>query len=170
MTDSRKHPRLNNHTLVDSLSTMNNQMVTHRGDDIHVKIRMAPHGRFVDQGTKGTKSTYPASSSSPFTQTKGPPHAKMKRWMNGKGMLEGLTEKQVLKRVKRLQHLIKERGVEAVPFFSTVVNDNFYRDLFYKLEQRGAEGIRNEFGEFIIRESIRIMRGADGKLTLHLRK
>lgn len=86
---------------------------------------MAEYGMFVDQGVKGSKSTYPESSKSPFKfsgRFKTIPTASLDKWVVRKG-IKGIRDeqgrfidRQSLKYV--MAKSIYEKGIRASMFFT----------------------------------------------------
>lgn len=92
-----------------------------------IVFKMADYGRFVDQGQKGTKSTYIASRKSPYKRKKQPPSSILEKWVDKKikrikDLESGGFVKKTPAKVKSLAYLIgrsiKHHGIEATHFFS----------------------------------------------------
>ena len=92
-----------------------------------IVFKMADYGRFVDQGQKGTKSTYRKSKKSPYRRKKQPPSSFLEKWVDKKikriqDLESGGFVKKTPAKVKSLAYLIgrsiKHHGIEATHFFS----------------------------------------------------
>jgi hypothetical protein len=97
-------------------------------------FKMADYGRFVDQGQKGTKSTYKASKKSPYKRKQGfgydkesPKKSKLIPWIRNKikriqdlenGGFVKMTDAKVQSLAFLISRKIKHHGIEATHFFS----------------------------------------------------
>lgn len=97
-----------------------------------IVFKMADYGRFVDQGQKGTKSTYRKSKKSPYKRKKQPPSSFLEKWVDKKikriqDLESGGFVKKTPAKVKSLAYLIgrsiKHHGIEATHFFSQPLAD-----------------------------------------------
>lgn len=120
---------------IDNSGTLKNSLdydLKMRGEDGRfiagtIIFKMAGYGRFVDQGQKGTKSTYRKSKKSPFKRKKQPRPSVLEKWVDKKikriqDLESGGFVKKTPAKVKSLAYLIgrsiKHHGIEATHFFS----------------------------------------------------
>lgn len=170
MTDSRGFHRYYNGDLLNLLIAQKGRVVRDLGEDMEVSINIA-HGVYVDQGIKGIMSSYPSSMDSPF-QMRGLPGPRtnnpIERWARGKIAYD--SESDLKKKVYAIKRKIANKGVEAVPFFSSVINDQFYQRIFRGLQERGEEGISNDVADFIMAQALRVEQGSNGAVRLVFNK
>lgn len=171
MTDSRGFTRYNNGDLLNLLVAQKGRVVKDLGDDMEASINIA-HGVYVDQGVRGMQTSYPSSVKSPF-QMRGLPGQRGKanpieRWARGKISYED--DKDLRRKVYLIKRKIANHGIEAVPFFSSVINDQFYQRVFKGLQDRGEEGISNEVADFIMAQALMVETGTDGSVQLVFKK
>jgi hypothetical protein len=92
-----------------------------------IVFEMADYGRFVDQGQKGTKSTYRESRKSPYKRRKQPPTSALEKWVGRKikrfrdletGSFVKMTDTKRRSLAYLIGRSIKHHGIEATHFFS----------------------------------------------------
>jgi len=80
------------------------------------------YGEFIDKGVKGSKSTYPESSSSPFRYTtKQPPSSVFDKWSIRKGIAPRDKQGRFVSRQSLnflIARSIKNKGIRATLFFT----------------------------------------------------
>jgi len=80
------------------------------------------YGEFIDKGVKGSKSTYPESSSSPFKYTtKQPPSSVFDKWSIRKGIAPRDKQGRFVSRQSLnflIARSIKNKGIRATLFFT----------------------------------------------------
>ena len=80
------------------------------------------YGEFIDKGVKGSKSTYPESSVSPFKYTtKQPPSSVFDKWSIRKGIAPRDSKGRFIKRQSLnflIARSIKNKGIRATLFFT----------------------------------------------------
>ena len=80
------------------------------------------YGEFIDKGVKGSKSTYPESSASPFKYTtKQPPSSVFDKWSIRKGIAPRDSKGRFIKRQSLnflIARSIKNKGIRATLFFT----------------------------------------------------
>ena len=80
------------------------------------------YGQFIDKGVKGSKSTYPESSASPFKYTtKQPPSKVFDKWSIRKGIAPRDKQGKFIKRQSLnflIARSIKNKGIRATLFFT----------------------------------------------------
>lgn len=80
------------------------------------------YGQFVDKGVKGSKSTYPESSASPFRYTtKQPPSKAFDKWSVRKGIAPRDKQGKFVSRQSLnflIARSIKNKGIRATLFFT----------------------------------------------------
>lgn len=97
-------------------------------------FKMAGYGRFVDQGQKGTKSTYRKSRKSPYRRKQGygydkanPDRSPLNKWIRSKmkriqdlenGGFKKMTQSNINSLAFLISRKIKHHGIEATHFFS----------------------------------------------------
>ncbi len=87
-----------------------------------VKFISEDYGEFVDRGVKGSKSTYPESSASPFRYTtKQPPSSVFDKWSIRKGIAPRDSKGRFINRQSLnflIARSIKNKGIRATLFFT----------------------------------------------------
>lgn len=87
-----------------------------------VKFISEDYGEFVDRGVKGSKSTYPESSASPFRYTtKQPPSSVFDKWSIRKGIAPRDNQGRFINRQSLnflIARSIKNKGIRATLFFT----------------------------------------------------
>ena len=90
--------------------------------DDKVSFLSEDYGEFIDKGVKGSKSTYPESSASPFKYTtKQPPSKVFDKWSIKKGIAPRDKEGRFIKRQSLnflIARSIKNKGIRATLFFT----------------------------------------------------
>jgi len=80
------------------------------------------YGQFIDKGVKGSKSTYPESSASPFKYTtKQPPSSVFDKWSIRKGIAPRDKQGKFVSRQSLnflIARSIKNKGIRATLFFT----------------------------------------------------
>ena len=80
------------------------------------------YGEFIDKGVKGSKTTYPESSASPFKYTtKQPPSSVFDKWSIRKGIAPRDKQGKFVKRQSLnflIARSIKNKGIRATLFFT----------------------------------------------------
>ena len=80
------------------------------------------YGQFIDKGVKGSKSTYPESSASPFKYTtKQPPSSVFDKWSIRKGIAPRDKQGKCVSRQSLnflIARSIKNKGIRATLFFT----------------------------------------------------
>jgi hypothetical protein len=80
------------------------------------------YGEFIDKGVKGSKSTYPESSASPFRyKTKQPPSSVFDKWSIRKGIAPRDKQGRFVSRQSLnflIARSIKNKGIRATLFFT----------------------------------------------------
>ena len=80
------------------------------------------YGEYLDKGVKGSKSTYPESSASPFKYTtKQPPSSVFDKWSIRKGIAPRDSKGRFIKRQSLnflIARSIKNKGIRATLFFT----------------------------------------------------
>jgi hypothetical protein len=80
------------------------------------------YGEFIDKGVKGSKSTYPESSASPFKYTtKQPPSSVFDKWSIRKGIAPRDSKGRFVSRQSLnflIARSIKNKGIRATLFFT----------------------------------------------------
>lgn len=80
------------------------------------------YGQFIDKGVKGSKSTYPESSASPFRYTtKQPPSSVFDKWSIRKGIAPRDKQGKFVSRQSLnflIARSIKNKGIRATLFFT----------------------------------------------------
>ena len=95
--------------------------------DNKVSFLSLKYGEFLDQGVKGSKSTYPESSASPFKYTnKRPPSSVFDKWSVKSGIAPRDSKGKFIKR-KSLNFIIANsifrKGIRASMFFTKPFED-----------------------------------------------
>ena len=95
--------------------------------DNKVSFLSEKYGEFLDQGVKGSKSTYPESSASPFKYTnKRPPSSVFDKWSVKSGIAPRDSKGKFIKR-KSLNFIIANsifrKGIRASMFFTKPFED-----------------------------------------------
>jgi hypothetical protein len=103
-----------------SKALYNSLSYTIKGDK--VSFLSEDYGQFVDKGVKGSKSTYPESSASPFKYTtKQPPSKVFDKWSIRKGIAPRDKQGRFVKRQSLnflIARSIKNKGIRATLFFT----------------------------------------------------
>ena len=132
------------------------------GQFLNFELSLNDYYKYIDLGVKGSKTTYPSSSNSPFRYTtKMPPLQAIAKWVGQKGIvgrtthttasgkpyyktkkLSAVSEGQ--KTVRAIQRSIFFKGIQGTGFYSKVVNTGRVDDLRKQLiEGFGKDLIAN---------------------------
>jgi hypothetical protein len=157
MRDSRGHNRYGSGGTAQEVGAYNRQFLKKRGDTVEVTITMPGYWEFIDKGVRGAEWTKPNTMFSPFQfKQKRPPLSVIRTFMTNRGIVPRRVNGKRSdkgadgeKRRNQLAYLIAEsirkRGIESVPFYSSVVNSKMLIDLQQKLENTFGDDIFERF-------------------------
>jgi hypothetical protein len=106
--------------LVESIDS---RVVVYGTGNFSLTFNMEEYAKFVDEGVKGAKSTYPESAKSPYKYTnKQPPAKAFGNWVVKKGLKGTRNKKGQFTSRKSLQYAVARgvynKGIRATHFFS----------------------------------------------------
>lgn len=157
MTDSKGHRRINGGSAQPISETLRldrkSPVRISKNGDIAATIRVPKdgHAYFVDQGVRGTKSSYPASMGSPYQMRTMPPMYKILNWMAHRGIGSGLSANKKKKLAWNIARKIRDKGIEGVPFMSSVLDNAFTKRLLDGINKRASEGTKNDMDDYIMK-------------------
>lgn len=127
--------------------------LTSKDGEINLVVITTDYGKFIDQGVKGSESTYPQSRKSPYKYTtKMPPSSVIDRWIVKKGIAPRNDKGQFISRKGLnfvIRRSIKEKGIRAIeftkPFFDNI--DDLEKDLLKVVPENIADSIIGWFND-----------------------
>jgi len=136
MRDSQNHNRYASGDTARDIGAYNKVGVTVHPDKILIELGMPEHYDFIDKGVKGVERVPVRTGSSPYQFRNIRPNRKMVNallpWMRARGIVPRNSagkriNSNINQRLTSLAYAIatglKKKGIEAVPFYSEVVND-----------------------------------------------
>lgn len=157
MTDSKGRNRAASGDTARDIGAYNQAGIKVSPDKVIIELGMPDHYDFIDKGVKGVERIPVRTGQSPYQFRTIRPNAKMVQellpWMRSRAIVP---RNEAGKRInhnigKRLTGLayaiatsIKKHGIEAVPFYSTVVNDARIQRLSDEFLERYGEDVLNE--------------------------
>lgn len=143
MHDSREHNRRGGNNLSQQITAWNTDMVVETLTDYVITITAPEYAKFVDKGVKGYNNKYKNTGEFSFKRNgKSIPTKAIRSFMMSRGIVprlggkrEKLTnpEKQLNAIAYLIGKAIKRDGIEAVPFYSSVLTEELLRDFSSKI-------------------------------------
>lgn len=180
MKDSKGRTKLASTRINRGVYGYNGSPVKEQKTQFKVTIRMEEYAMFVDKGVRGALTSYASSMGSPYSfKNKMPPiEGKkgygIKSWMRHRGIVPRdekgrklpFSQKATDKMAWLIARKIYRHGIEAVNFYSSVINIDFTERIFKGLERAGEEGIRNDLDSMWVKHAMRVTQDSEGNIVV----
>ena len=143
MHDSRGHNRRGGNNLSQQITAWNTDMVVETLTDYVITITAPEYAKFVDKGVKGYSNKYKNTGEFSFKRNgKSIPTKAIRSFMMSRGIVPRLGGKRVKltnpeQQLNAIAYLIgkaiKRDGIEAVPFYSSVLTEDLINDFSSKI-------------------------------------
>lgn len=143
MTDSRGHNRRGGNNLSQQITAFNSDMVIETLTDYISTVSAPEYAKLVDKGVKGYNNKYKNTGEFSFKRNgKSIPTKAIRGFMLNRGIVPRLGGKRVKltnpeKQLNSIAYLIgkaiKRDGIEAVPFYSSVLTEDLINDFSSKI-------------------------------------
>lgn len=175
MTDSRGYKRK-----ASQLMSRGRTTTDVKGDMTTSTIYMEDYYDYIDKGVRGKKSTYGNTSGSPYKFTRMPNISNIQNWMRLKGIVPRSRSKKNFGKplnsdkarfnlAKWIAKGIMDKGIEAVPFYSSVVNIEMNKRLLSGIENISGENVEVTIHDNWLNFKGKVEAASDGSIRITIK-